>query len=76
MCIAVLHLDFSGAWQANPAVLTLLPLSLAVAGDIILRYVKYGVFHPKGWSKAAIWGMIAILMIFGICRNLPILAEK
>ncbi len=72
MCLAILHLDFSGAWQANPAVFALLPLGLAVAADLVQRYIRQGVICPKGWSKVALWGMIAILVIFGICRNLPI----
>lgn len=71
MCIALLHLDFASAWKANPAVFAMLPLGIAVAVDMIVRYIRHGVLHPKGWSQAAVWGMVVVLVIFGICRNLP-----
>lgn len=70
MCMALLRLDFAAAWQANPAILCLLPLLLAIAGDMAVRYVRTGSSAAKGWSAVATWVAIVVLVIFGIARNL------
>ncbi|MBQ6889623.1 MAG: DUF2752 domain-containing protein [Oscillospiraceae bacterium] len=70
MCMALLRLDFAAAWQANPAILCLLPLLLAIAVDMAVRYVRTGSAAAKGWSAVATWVAIVVLVIFGIARNL------
>ena len=74
MCLALLQLDFAAAMRANVLLVFLLPvlaLVLAVSG---IRYVKAGVFTLSRWQSAAVWGMIALLLIFGVLRNLPCFA--
>lgn len=69
MCLALLRLDLAGAWQANPALLCLMPLLIAIAVDMTVRYVRTG-SAAKGWSQAATWLAIITLVAFGIARNL------
>ena len=70
MCMALLRLDFAGAWAANPALLCLLPMLIAIGVDMTVRYVRTGSANPKGWSQIATWIAIAVLVAFGILRNL------
>lgn len=70
MCMALLRLDLAGAWQANPVLLCLLPLLVAIAADMIVRYVRTGSAGAKGWSAFATWIAIIALVAFGIARNL------
>ncbi len=70
MCMALLRLDLRAAWQANPALLCLMPLLLAIVGDMVARYVRTGSGAARGWSLVATWVAIGVLLIFGIVRNI------
>ncbi len=70
MCLALLRLDFSAAWEANPAIMALLPLGAAVFADLSVRYVKDGSRRPDRFSNAAMAFMIAVLILFGVWRAL------
>ncbi len=70
MCISLLRGDFAAAWQYNAAILCLLPFGLAVAADIAVRYVRDGTKQPRPWASAMLWIMAAVLLGFGIWRNL------
>ena len=41
MCLALLRLDFAAAWAANPGLLLLSPLILALVGWQAMDYVRY-----------------------------------
>lgn len=69
MCLCLLRLDFQGAFRANPVILCLSPLLIAIAVDMTLRYIRTGQFRTKGWSSICVWAIIAILLLFGILRN-------
>lgn len=71
MCMALLQFDLAAALQANALLVCLLPvlaLVLAVSG---VRYVQTGRFSLSRWQSAAVWGMVVLLVVFGILRNLP-----
>lgn len=70
MALCLMRLDFAGAWRQNPAILCLLPVGAAVAADMAARYVRSGVRVPHKWANFAIWGMIVVLVVFGVMRNL------
>ena len=70
MCMALLRLDFRAAWRANPAVTALLPLGAAVAADMSVRYVRTGSSRPDKFCNAAMIFMLAVLLVFGVARNL------
>lgn len=70
MLIALLHLDFAGAWQHNPMLLCLLPLGIGLAVEAAISYIKFGAVPQKRWRTAVIWIMILLLLAFGVLRNL------
>lgn len=69
MCLALLRLDVSVAWQANAVLLVLLPflgLLLAYRGVV---YVRRGSCHTAAWENILLYTMIVVLLIWGIVRN-------
>ncbi len=72
MCLRLLRLDFVGAWHANAAILCLLPFGAAVAADMAVRYVRCGTLRLSRWANALVWCMVAVLLAFGVWRNLPL----
>ena len=69
MVMALLHLDLKGAFAANAAVLCLLPLMLFTAGRAVWLYIRKGSTHSR-LNDALTWFMIAVLLIFGVIRNI------
>lgn len=69
MCMALIRLDFKSAFKYNAAILCLLPLMAAVLVRYIYVYIKYGRIKDK-YADGAVWFMIAVLLIFGILRNI------
>lgn len=70
MCLALLTLDFAAAWQANPVLLLLLPVLAALLLRQAVRYVKTGRSTLSRGESALVWGMAAVLLLWGIARNL------
>ena len=70
MCLALLRLDFAAAWQANPVLLLLLPVLAALLIRQAMRYVKTGRSTLSRRESALVWGMAAVLLLWGIARNL------
>ena len=70
MCLALLRLDFAAAWQANPVLLLLLPVLAALLIRQAMRYVKTGRSTLSRGESALVWGMAAVLLLWGIARNL------
>lgn len=71
MCIHLLHGEWEAAMRSNPAVFCLLPLFAALAGWIELRYWRTGSRKLTRSQSAAAWGMVIIMLLFGVLRNLP-----
>lgn len=73
MAVALLQLDVAGAFEANPAVLVLSPVFLAVFIKYVVNYVKTGEWTMGAVENAVMWLGIAVLTVYGILRNvLPI----
>lgn len=70
MCLALLRLDFAAAWEANPVLLLLLPVLTALLIRQAMRYVKTGRSTLSRRESALVWGMAAVLLLWGIARNL------
>ena len=68
MCLALLRLDFLGAWQANPVLLLLSPVIL---GLLVWRgavYVKWN--RRVGHGENLAWiALVVILVAWGVARN-------
>ena len=69
MFMALFRLDFQTAWEANAAVLCLLPLMAYAAVRTIRVYLRTGYTRAKD-VDAVNWLMIGVLLIFGIVRNI------
>lgn len=75
LCLALLKLDFYGAFKANPAIFCLLPVWLSVFSVQAFRYVKYGKIKMLKWQEIALYFSAAVLILFGIARNIPTLFD-
>ena len=75
MSLALLRLDFAAAWQANPALLLLLPVLAGLLGQVALRYVKTGQARLSPGQNILVWAMVLTLLLYGIGRNLPALSR-
>lgn len=73
MCLALLRLDIRGAWEANPAILALLPAGAVLAVRIILRYIRTGASRPTRGEEWIMIGMSVILVLYAVWRNIPVL---
>ena len=72
LCMALLRLDFAVAWDANPVLLLLLPVLAALLARQAARYVKSGRSALSRGESALVWGMAAVLLLWGVARNLPL----
>lgn len=70
LCLSLLRGDCSGAWEANPALLLMLPILAVLAVRLSTRYVREGSATPTRRENALIWVLIALLAAWGIVRNL------
>ncbi len=70
MCLALLRLDFAGAFRENAAIFCMLPLMAATSARLIYVYIRYGRTRDK-FADIAIYFMIAVLLVFGVVRNIP-----
>ena len=71
MCLALLKLDFRSAFKANEALFLMLPFGTALAFRMGIRYIKAGNTRLTKGETWLVYGMTAVLLIFGILRNLP-----
>lgn len=71
MCLALLRLDFAGAFRANRLLFLLLPLLGVAAVAFPVTYVRKGRW-PDGPRLRILWGVLAAVLVgYGVLRNLP-----
>ena len=70
MCLALLRLDVSGAWKANPVLLLLLPLLGGLLGYCAVVYVRRGSVPTARWETLVWSGMAGVLLLWGVWRNI------
>ena len=70
MCLSLFHLDFSGAFRANPALMILLVPGAILAISHISRFIRTGEEDFTLLEKSAIRAAIFFLLLFGVFRNL------
>lgn len=63
--------DFVTAWQSNPGLLVLSPVLALLAVLLAAGWIRTGQVRPTRWQSAILWSCIALLLIFGVLRNLP-----
>lgn len=71
LCLALLRLDFAAALQSNAAVFALLPVGAAVLCAWAVQYIRTGEQGLRRWQTVLVGGMIVVLLLFGLLRNLP-----
>ena len=69
MCLALLRLDFSGAWAANPGLLLLSPLLLWLLLWQTVDYIRTGVCRTTFWRSILGWSLVVLLVGYGVLRN-------
>lgn len=70
MCLALLGGDWMGAWRANPGLVILAPVIMALLGLRAVRYVKTGEYGPLFAKEAGLWAGLALLLaVYGVLRN-------
>lgn len=70
MCIALLAMDFTSAWLANPVLLTVSP---AITYIVIKQIIAWIVFGEQKMSKIdtiIVNALAVILILWGIVRNM------
>ena len=71
MLISLLRLDLSAAFSYNAVLLCLLPLLLSLGLFSLIRYVRTGNRSMTRAENALIYAAAAVLIIWGVVRNLP-----
>lgn len=71
MCLALLRLDFSAAWQANPGLLLLCPVLLLLFARLSVQYLRTGDWRPSRRVSLLIWAILIYLLVYSVLRNLP-----
>lgn len=71
MCLALLRLDFPAAFAANPVILLQSPVLAVIFVTYSVTYIRTGHWQMHCWQNVALWGCIAILILYGIVRNIP-----
>ena len=69
MCLALIRFDFAGALAANPALMALSPVLGLCLARTTVGYVRTGSMKPPRWVERILWVCVAILLIFGVVRN-------
>lgn len=69
MCLALLRLDFSGAWAANPGLLLLSPLLLWLLLWQTVDYIRTGVCRTTLGRSILGWSLTVLLVGYGVLRN-------
>ena len=70
MCVALLHLDWRGAFSCHPVLFVLLLPLTAVSICGAAGYVQNGRFRFARWQNLILYVSVAALVIFGVVRNL------
>ena len=70
MCAALLRLDISAAFAANPMILLLSPVLVAFFLPAFWGYLKTGRFCLGHVQNIVVWICIFLLLAFGAVRNI------
>ena len=70
MFLRLFSLDFYGAFQENPVVFVLLPLLGVLFLCHGIRYMRTGEKEWRRWENRLIWASVALLLIWGVIRNI------
>ena len=69
--MSLLRLDLAAAFTHNAVLLCMLPLLLSLAAVSLVRYVRTGSRAMTRTENALVLLSAALLIVWGIVRNLP-----
>ena len=69
LCLSLLRLDFSAAWEANAVLLLSLPFLALLLGRLCFRYVKTGSVMLCKWETVLCGAQVVVFLIWGAVRN-------
>lgn len=72
MLSSLLRLDFAAAFHYHPLLLLTLPILLFCLIYPDVRYLLRG-DRTMGWVNVLLWAEIALLLVFGVVRNLSVI---
>lgn len=72
MCMALLQMDFRGAFLAHPVIFTLLPVWLVMVVKNAVQYIRTGSYRLSRVENGILYGSVALLLLYGVVRNLPL----
>lgn len=70
MMLALIEFDIPLAIYYNAAAFLLLPSWVAVFISYCYEYIKYGKVKMRAWYKVILVVTIAVLVVFGVARNI------
>ena len=70
MCLALLRLDLSAAWSANPGMLVLSPLLLGLLSWRAVTYIRTGNRRFTRGETFLCWTLVVLFLLYGLLRNL------
>ena len=70
MCLALLCLDLSAAWSANPGMLLLSPLLLGLLSWHAVTYIRTGNRRFTRGETFLCWTLVVLFLLYGLLRNL------
>ena len=70
MCLSLLKFDFESAFLHNRILTLMLPFGAVITACYLYRYIKSGEKMLGKSSRVIVFLMIAILLVFGIIRNI------
>ena len=70
LCLALLRWDWTAAWNANPVLLLMLPVFAALGVRLAVRFVREDSAAGPKWESVVLWAMTALLIVWGVARNL------
>ena len=72
MCVALLQLDFEGAFSSHPMLFAQMPFLGVIAVRNVYVYIRDGFCRPTKLETIVIYICIVLLIIYAIVRNLAL----
>lgn len=69
-CLSLLHGNIHGAIVLNRGVAYTVPVLLPFFIFMVIRYVREGIWHKRGWEDVLCWGMVVWFIGWAILRNI------
>ena len=70
MCIALLAMDFTSAWLANPVLLAISPAIIYIAMKQIITWIVFGEQKMSKIDTIIVNVLAVALILWGIVRNM------